>query len=327
MRLRSQIVTVEAENAVARLVDLLTLREVGEARITVEDAPEAETALGGSTAQVFIGRSEKMPHGRVFGGQVLAQGVIAAGSTLDLEVGAPARPIHSLHAYFMRPGDDTQPIRFAVERMMDGRSFSTRRVHAIQHGRPILSMSASFQEHAEGMDHQDPMPEVPDPRTLTEMSEIVARLIARAGIEDPRAHAQVERMRGRAILQYPVSPMSPDDPAMRSSRYQLWMKAVAALPDDQLMRSAVLAFASDFALLSPSLRLHGVTMLDPRLRIASLDHAMWFHRPASPDQWLLFDLDSPSAQGGRSLGRGKVFTEDGTLVASLAQEGMTRLKE
>ena len=113
---------------------------------------------------------------------------------------------------------------------------------------------------------------------------------------------------------------------MRSARYQLWMKAVAALPEDQLLRSAVLAFASDFALLTPSLRLHGVTMFDPRLRIASLDHAMWFHRPAALDEWLLFDLDSPSAQGGRSLGRGKVYTEDGTLVASLAQEGMTRLK-
>lgn len=321
------LVTTDAENAVAGLIDLLTLREVGEARITVEDAPETDTGLGGSTAQVFIGRSEKMPHGRVFGGQVLAQGVMAAGLTLDVPVGGPARPIHSLHAYFMRPGDDTQPIRFAVERMMDGRSFSTRRVHAIQHGRPILSMSASFQSDAQGMDHQDQMPDVPDPRTLTEMSEIVARLVEKAGVDDPRAMQQVERMRRRAIQQYPVSGSDADGAAERNARYQLWMKSVAALPDDQLMRSAVLAFASDFALLTPSLRLHGITMLDPRLRIASLDHAMWFHRPASLDDWLLFDLDSPSAQGGRSLGRGKVFTEDGTLVASLAQEGMTRLKD
>jgi acyl-CoA thioesterase-2 len=321
------IVTTDAENAVAGLVDLLTLREVGTAHISIQEAPETDMALGNSEAQVFVGRSEKQPHGRVFGGQVLAQGVMAAGLTLDLAEGAPARPIHSLHAYFMRPGDDTQPIRFAVERMMDGRSFSTRRVHAIQHGRPILSMSASFQEHADGMDHQDPMPQVPDPRTLPELSEVVARLVAEAGIEDERALRQVERMRRRPIRQYPVGTTDPRDPTIRSARYQLWMKAVAALPEDPLMRSAVLAFASDFALLTPSLRLHGITMLDPRLRIASLDHAMWFHRPASLDEWLLFDLDSPSAQGGRSLGRGKVYTEDGVLVASLAQEGMTRLKE
>ncbi len=320
------IVTTDAENAVAGLVDLLTLREVGTAQITVEDAPEADMALGGSTAQVFVGRSEKQPHGRVFGGQVLAQGVMAAGLTLDVPAGSPARPIHSLHAYFMRPGDDTQPIRFAVERMMDGRSFSTRRVHAIQQGRPILSMSASFQEHSDGLDHQDEMPESPDPRTLPEMSQVVARLVADAGIDDERARTHVERMRRRAILQYPVDTGDPREPATRTSRYQLWMKAVATLPDDDLLRSAVLAFASDFALLSPSLRLHGVRMLDPRLRIASLDHAMWFHRPASLDEWLFFDLDSPSAQGGRALGRGKVFTEDGRLVASLAQEGMVRLK-
>jgi acyl-CoA thioesterase-2 len=210
--------------------------------------------------------------------------------------------------------------------MMDGRSFSTRRVHAIQHGRPILSMSASFQEHSDGMDHQDPMPQVPDPRTLPELSDLAARLLAEEGIEDERALRQVERMRRSPIAQHPVGPTDLRDPAVRAPRYQVWMKSVAALPEDPLLRSAVLAFASDFALLTPSLRLHGVRMFDPRLRIASLDHAMWFHRPAALDGWLLFDLDSPSAQGGRSLGRGKVYSEDGTLVASLTQEGMTRLK-
>ncbi len=321
------IVTTDAENAVAGLVDLLTLREVGEARISIVDAPEADMALGGSTAQVFVGRSEKQPHGRVFGGQVLAQGVMAAGLTLDIGEGEPARPIHSLHAYFMRPGDDTQPIRFAVERMMDGRSFSTRRVHAIQHGRPILSMAASFQVHAGGFEHQDPMPEVPDPRSLPDISEVVAAQLAELGVTDERAVGQLERMRRSPILQHPVSHFDPRDPSTRVPHFQMWMKAAAELPDDPLLRAAVLAFASDFALLTPSRRLHGITMFDPRLRIASLDHAMWFHRPASPDQWLLFDLDSPSAQGGRSFGRGKVYTEDGTLVASLAQEGMTRLKE
>jgi acyl-CoA thioesterase-2 len=321
------IVTTDAENAVAELVDLLTLREVGTAHISIAEAPETDMALGNSEAQVFVGRSERQPHGRVFGGQVLAQGVMAAGLTLDLPVGAPARPIHSLHAYFMRPGDDTQPIRFAVERMMDGRSFSTRRVHAIQHGRPILAMSASFQTEATGIEHQDAMPEAPDPRTLTELAVIVGRMLEESGIDDERARRQVERMSGRAILQYPTGPLVPQATGEGSPHLQMWMRAVADLPDDELVRAAILAFASDFAMLTPARVMHGITMLEPRLRIASLDHAMWFHRPASLGDWLLFDLHSPSAQGGRGLGLGNVFTEGGTLVASIAQEGMIRIKE
>jgi len=320
------LVTTDAELAVEGLVRLLTLREVGTAHIAVSDAPETDTEMGDSEAQVFIGASEKQPHGRVFGGQVLAQGVMAAGLTLDLTPDATPRPIHSLHAYFMRPGDDTQPIRFAVERMMDGNSFSTRRVHAIQHGRPILAMSASFQERAEGMEHQDPMPSAPDPRGLTELSVALGDLMDRQGIVDERAEHHLARLRKRAIRQYPVGSVDPREPATRSSRYQLWMRAAASLPDDQLLTSAILAYASDFQMLTPSLRNHGVTFFDPRLRVASLDHAMWFHRDASLSDWLLFDLESPSAQSGRALGRGTVWTEDGRLVASLAQEGMTRLK-
>jgi acyl-CoA thioesterase-2 len=300
------------------LLDTLDLEELGTARITVEGVGD-RADLGESGATVFLGRSQKMPHGRVFGGQVLAQCVMAAGRTVaDIDDGDGPRHIHSLHGYFMRPGDDTKPIRFAVERMRDGNSFSTRRVHAIQDGLPILSMIASFQEASGGLDHQDPMPQAPGPDELPSMNDLFG------GIDHPGA---------RHLLNRPVEHRHVDGNLFVGpgpelvSHQSVWFKAVGTLPDDPLVHAAVLAYASDYTLLEAVLRRHGLTWTDRRLRPASLDHAMWFHRPVRADEWMLYAQESPSASGGRGLGIGRIFTSEGTLVATVAQEGMVRVKE
>ena len=310
--------------ALAHLLDVLDLVEVGTAEVSITTARSAsgEENAGASVPMsfgedltLFLGQSQKMPHGRVFGGQVLAQGVIACGRTVSTD---SPRPLHSLHAYFMRPGDDTQPIHFAVEKMRDGRSFSTRRAHAIQNGKPILSMSCSFQEPADGLDHHDPMPEVPLPEGLESLSDVFG------GIDHPGAKHLAD---GRAIEQRHVEgnlfvAPGPEEVAHQS----VWLKAIGELPDDPLIHSAVLAYASDYALLEPVLRRHGRQWTDGTLNVASLDHAMWFHRPARADEWVLYVQESPSAQGGRGLGIGRMFTADGTMVATVAQEGMLRLR-
>jgi acyl-CoA thioesterase-2 len=300
------------------LLDTLDLEELGTARITVEGVGDT-TDLGESGASVFRGRSQRMPHGRVFGGQVLAQCVMAAGRTVaDIDDGDGPRAIHSLHAYFMRPGDDTKPIRFAVERMRDGRSFSTRRVHALQDGLPILSMIASFQEAAAGLDHQDTAPDVPRPDDLPSLGDLYGGIDhpgARHLLARPIEHRHVE---GNIF----VAPA-----AAQESHQSVWLRAVGTLPDDPLVHAAVLAYASDYTLLEPVLRRHGLAWTDRRLRPASLDHAMWFHRPAQVDEWVLYTQDSPSASGGRGLGLGRMFSADGTLVATVAQEGMVRVKQ
>jgi acyl-CoA thioesterase-2 len=302
----------------ADLLDTLDLEELGTARITVEGVGDS-TDFGESGATVFLGRSQRMPHGRVFGGQVLAQCIIAAGRTMaDIDDGDGPRHIHSLHGYFMRPGDDTQPIRFAVERMRDGRSFSTRRVHAIQDGLPILSMITSFQEAADGLDHQDPMPDVPGPDSFASLHDQLE------GIDHPGAR----HLANRPIEHRHISGNLFLGPGAQHDAHQgVWMKAVGALPDDPLIHAAVLAYASDYTLLEPVLRKHGLAWTDPRLRPASLDHAMWFHRPVKADEWVLYDEESPSASGGRGLGIGRMFSADGVLVATVAQEGMVRLKK
>ncbi|KGN37619.1 acyl-CoA thioesterase [Knoellia aerolata] len=310
--------------ALAHLLDVLDLDEVGTAEVTITTARNAAAGRDagasvpmsfGEDMTLFLGQSQKMPHGRVFGGQVLAQGVIACGRTVSTDT---PRPLHSLHAYFMRPGDDTQPIHFAVEKMRDGRSFSTRRAHALQNGKPILSMSCSFQEPADGLDHQDPMPQVPLPDGLKSLSDVFG------GIDHPGAKHLAE---GRAIEQRHVEgnlfvAPGPEEVAHQS----VWLRAIGELPDDPLLHSAVLAYASDYALLEPVLRRHGRQWTDGTLNVASLDHAMWFHRPARADEWVLYAQESPSAQGGRGLGIGRMFTADGTLVATVAQEGMLRLR-
>lgn len=299
------------------LLRLLDLQEIGTSRISIDAADGPLDGLGDSDATVFIGPSQRQPHHRVFGGQVLAQSLMAAGRTLDLGPDAPPRPVHSLHAYFMRPGDDTEPIRFAVERMRDGRSFSTRRVHAIQKGRPILSMSASFQEAADGIEHEDPMPSVPGPEGIPGLGDSLA------GWDNPYA----EHVRNRPIELRHVQGnlVLPSAERERTTHQDVWMRTVAPLPADPLVHACVLAYASDYSLLEPIMRAHGLGYADPRLRIASLDHAMWFHRPVRMDEWVLYDTESPSASGGRGLGLGRLYQE-GRLVATAAQEGMVRIK-
>jgi acyl-CoA thioesterase-2 len=297
---------------IADLLDVLDLAEVGKRRIEVSggDAP------GSATARVFRGRSQPMPHGRVFGGQVLAQCVMAAGRTVD--VGADRR-IHSLHGYFLRPGDSARPIDFSVENMRDGGSFSARRVHAVQDGRILLSMISSFQDAAGGIDHQDDVPDAPDPDTVPPDAEVLARL------DDLGTRRFVAR---RAIDLRHVDGTIWGRPAPTTDPHQrVWLRANGALPEDPLVHAAVLAYSSDYSLLESVLRRHGLAWGDARLRVASLDHAMWFHRPPRADEWVLYVQHSPSAQSGRGLGVGRMFTRDGTLVASVGQEGMVRLKE
>ncbi|MEO3938444.1 acyl-CoA thioesterase II [Dermatophilaceae bacterium Soc4.6] len=308
----------DPQGAIADLLEVLDLQPLGEAHFTVEGAEgDPESELGHSSAAVFVGRSQKQLHGRVFGGQVLAQSVIAAGRTVD-EVDGRPRPIHSLHGYFVRPGDDKHPIRFAVENVRDGRSFSTRRVHAIQYGQPILSMIASFQEEADGLDHQDPMPAAPDPESLPSLVELAANT------DDPRTvrFAQTRPIDLRHVQGNLFVEAAPELVA----RQDVWMRAIGRLPDDPLLHAAVLAYASDYSLLEPIIRRHGLAWSDPRLRPASLDHAMWFHRRARADEWILYAEESPSAQSGRGLSQARMFTADGRLVASVAQEGMMRVK-
>ena len=313
------------------LLETLDLEELGSAKVSVQQVRIDEPEEGAEDREpimmpeafaeditLFRGRSQKMPHNRVFGGQVLAQSVIAAGRTVAATAGAERR-LHSLHAYFMRPGDDTQPITFGVERMRDGRSFSTRRVHALQHGKPILSMSASFQDPAGGMDHQDEMPQMPEPLTVPSLSDVYG------GIDHPQARHVAWQ---RPIEQRHVEGNLFVVPAHeRVARNHTWMRALGTLPDDPLIHDAVLAYGSDYSLLDPVIRRHGRAWGDGTLTVASLDHSMWFHRPARADEWILYAQESPSAQGGRGLAIGRMFSEDGTLVATVAQEGMMRAKD
>jgi len=249
---------------------------------------------------VFIGLSQPQPHGRTFGGQVLGQTLVAAGRTVQA-----GREVHSMHAYFLRPGRSDEPITFSVERLRDGRSFSARRVHALQSGEPILSMIASFQSPAQGLDHQAPMPAVPDPESLPTLSERYA------GVASPQAqHWARQRPMDLRHVEQPVYLQAAPE---RTTLQAVWMRAVGALPDDPALHAAVLAYAS------------GASWSDPGLKAASLDHAMWWHRPARADEWLLYVHDSPSAQGARGLGTGRIYTRDGVLACSVAQEGMIRV--
>lgn len=299
------------------LLDVLDLHWEGSTTIRAAAPDGLAVDLGASAGDIFLGRSQPQPHGRVFGGQVLAQALVAAGRTVEAGDGPP-RHVHSLHAYFLRPGDDTQPIQFVVERMRDGHSFSSRRVHAVQSGRILLSLSASFQELADGLEHDLPMPPVPRPETLTPDREILGR------IDHPLAqhrarHQAIELRHVERLLLGPAEPGADEQ--------SVWMRVARHLPDDDLLHAAVLAYASDYVLLEPILRRHGIGWGDPRLRPASLDHVMWFHRPARADQWLLYTQSSPSARSGRGLGLGHMFDSDGHLIATVAQEGMVRIKE
>ena len=261
---------------------------------------------------VFLGRSPPEPVQRVFGGQVLAQALVAASRTVD-----PVRLCHSLHAYFLRPGDPQIPILYEVDRSRDGGSFTARRVVAIQHGAPIFTLAASFQRAEQGFEHQSQMPVVPAPETLEDDQAVLLRDTALA----PGIRAWVARE--RAFETRSVIGRGLGDRASRPALDHIWLKTRGSVPDDAVLNRALLAFVSDMSLLDTALLPHGKSIFSD-VQVASVDHAMWFHRPFRADDWLLYVQDSPSASGARGFNRGAIYTRDGVLVASVAQEGLIR---
>lgn len=265
---------------------------------------------------LYRGRQPNTSLQRVFGGQVAGQALAASNGTVEAE-----RLVHSLHAYFLRPGDPNVPILYDVERTRDGRSFSTRRVVARQHDRPIFYMSASYQAPEEGLEHQDPMPAAPPPADCPELGDVLSTLTGRPRDEWDREWAALD-VRYAGDSREGGALRDPEHPALA----RVWLRAAGTLPDDPRLHAAVLAYASDLTLLGASVVPHGIYIGDPRLVPASLDHAMWFHRPFRVDEWLLYDQVSPSASGGRGFATGRLFAADGRLVASVVQEGMVRLR-
>ena len=262
---------------------------------------------------IFRGRSPDETVQRVFGGQVAGQALVAAGRTVPSD-----RPVHSMHAYFIRPGDPAVPLGYTVDRVRDGRSFSTRRVTAIQHGKVIFTLSASFHRAEPGLEHAVPMPQVPPPDEVRRSAE---RLEQALGAPLPA------RFTGSAIDLRAIGPLSIEasrDPSLRTTRNLVWLRVTGQLPDDPLLHVCLMTYASDLTLLDTVLLEHGVSWYDGRTSGASLDHAMWFHRPFRADQWLLYAQDSPVAYGARGLARGEMFTADGDLVVSVVQEGLIR---
>jgi acyl-CoA thioesterase-2 len=249
---------------------------------------------------------------RVFGGQVAGQALVAAGRTVPSD-----RRVHSLHAYFIRGGDPSVPIVYEVDRVRDGRSFTTRRVTAIQHGKPIFAMSASFQVAEKGFEHADAMPEVPDPESLPTLAEQVATVRDQLGV-----FAKVPQPIDIRYVSEP--PWLSRDSDRRAARNLVWMRADGELPDDPLLHVCLLAYCSDMTLLDAVLAKHGVYIGTDGVQVASLDHAMWFHRPFRADEWFLYDCASPSADGARGLATGRFFGRDGTYIATVVQEGLLR---
>jgi acyl-CoA thioesterase-2 len=266
---------------------------------------------------LFRGQSRDIGTRFVFGGQVLGQALAAAQQTVD-----PVREAHSLHAYFLRAGDIDAPIVYSVERTRDGGSFSSRRVVAIQHGQPILDGSISFQVPEQGVEHQTRMPEVPSPEDVEPMHALSPAELARLpvklqrwlGIDGPFAFRQ-------------VWPRDEQHPAKRPPIQHIWFKLTQPIDDSAILHRALLAYASDFHLIGTATLPHGISYLTHNVQMASLDHALWFHRPFRVDEWLLYSFDSPTAQGGRGLARGQIFSRDGRLIASSAQEGLIRLRQ
>ncbi|MEU1970584.1 acyl-CoA thioesterase II [Microbacterium sp. NPDC019599] len=267
-----------------------------------------------TTEDIFTGVSQPMPLGRVYGGQVLAQSIVAAERTIP-----DGRNVHSMHGYFLRPGDSSEGITFAVDRIHDGRSFSTRRTQAFQEGVPIFSMIASFQDEDPGIEHQEPMPDgIPRPEELPDLEDHLTGL---------------HPMSKRLFLDRPVdlrhvpSPIYLSVEGGHEPRQAVWMRARSPLPDDPAVHRAALAYISDLTIQESILRAHGIAWTRPGLKVASLDHAMWWHRPGRVDEWLLYVQTSPSARGGRGLATGRIYTSDGVLVASVAQEIMVRIPD
>ena len=262
---------------------------------------------------LFRGRSPQVGWQRVFGGQVIGQALVAAPRTVD------GRPPHSMHAYFLLAGDPKVPIIYEVDRIRDGKSFTTRRVIAIQHGHPIFSMSVSFHADEGGLDHQAKMPDLPKPDALPSEAEIKARVMPT--MPDPvRKYFE----RDRPIELRPVEFSRYLGKKSEDGKFNVWIRATGRLPDDPAIHRAVLAYASDMTLLDTALVPHGRTVFEKAIMGASLDHALWIHRPFRADEWLLYAQDSPNLHGARGFARGLIFAADGTLVASVAQEGLLR---
>jgi acyl-CoA thioesterase II len=261
----------------------------------------------------FRGHSPDYPMRRVFGGQVAAQALVAAGRTVD-----PDRPVHSLHAYFLLPGNTSVPIEYTVHRLRDGRSFSARQVLASQHGETIFTMSASFQRPGDGPDHQPETPDAPDPESLPRLAE--------------RVSPYRDRTPAWWAMPMAIDLRFTDDPAMlghdapREPWQRVWLRANGTLPDDPALHACVLTYASDMSLLSSILLPHGADYRPGQIAMASLDHSMWFHRPVRADRWLLYAQESPTASGARGFTRAGIYTQDGDLTVSVAQEGMVRVR-
>jgi acyl-CoA thioesterase-2 len=263
---------------------------------------------------LFRGQSPQQGWQRVFGGQVIGQALMAAARTVE------GRAVHSLHGYFLLPGDPNAPIIYDVDRIRDGGSFTTRRVRAVQHGRAIFALTASFQKHEDGLSHQVAMPDVPPPEELPNEQELKSKFIDK--VTD---HIRAYWERDRPIEMRPVD-ISRYFKAERKQPVQhVWMRATGRLPDDFALHQCVLAYASDFTLLDTALIAHGIIVFGGEVQMASLDHALWLHRPFRADEWLLYTQDSPSSSGARGLARGTIYSRDGKLVASVAQEGLMRI--
>ncbi|HEY1311955.1 MAG TPA: acyl-CoA thioesterase II [Pseudolabrys sp.] len=265
---------------------------------------------------LFRGRSPQVGWQRVFGGQVIGQALVAAVRTVDA-----SRPPHSMHAYFLLAGDPKVPIIYDVDRIRDGKSFTTRRVTARQHGHPIFSMLVSFHTDEPGLDHQAKMPDVPLPEDLPSESEVREKILP--AMSDPvRRYYERER----PIELRPVEFDRYLGKKYLDARFNVWIKTTGKLPDDPAIHQCVLAYTSDMGLLDTALVPHGRTLFEKEFMAASLDHALWLHRPFRADEWLLYAQDSPNLHGSRGFSRGLIFTRDGTLVASVAQEGLVRLR-
>jgi acyl-CoA thioesterase-2 len=283
----------DAHNALDQLVSILDLEEL--------------------ELNLFRGRTPKEDRIRVFGGQVAGQALVAAGRTVEEGV------VHSLHAYFLRPGDPSVPILYQVDRIRDGHSFTTRRVVAIQHGQAIFNLQASFQRPEDGFEHQVPMPEAPDPESLPTFKERNEALLA-------VAPAELKRwlVRERPIDVRHVNPSDHLKPEPRPPRQLVWIRADGRLPDTPLLHQCVVAYASDMTLIDTATLPHAIAWWDNTYQLASLDHAMWFHRALRADEWLLYEQESPIASGARGFTNGRLYTRDGRLVVSVAQEGLIR---
>ncbi|MFD6328719.1 acyl-CoA thioesterase [Streptomyces niveus] len=286
-------------NALESLLDLLDLERIEE--------------------DIFRGLSRPTAIPRVYGGQVAAQALVAAGRTVPAD-----RSAHSLHAYFLRAGDPGAPIVYTVDRIRDGRSFTTRRVVAVQHGQPIFHLSASFQTYEDGLEHQAAMPPSPDPESLPTAAELLPRHADR--FVDPSVVDRLLETRAAVDLRYVDAPPYATAGQVREARSQVWFRTVGKLADDPLLHVCLATYVSDMTLLDSVLLAHGRGgWASGDIVGASLDHAMWFHRPFRADEWLLYDQTSPSASGGRGLGQARIYTRDGDLAISVIQEGVMRV--